>query len=242
MDKGPTVILGIIIATVLAGVFIVGIYTTFLPIEGSTDRPTDPTPTPISVSPSTPTPIPSQEPTRSTPEATIESSPSIAPEEKIRKAVADSINNYRSKEGLPELSMDSYLSFRLTEMANIHSKRMMEEQAVGYRIQGNTTESRYNAFGLGNRCTFPSNSGHYTIEAVGGSTELVSNPISPDVYGNGEGGYDGNSTRVAYETMSDWKSDNLQKRKLQYSNADQAGIGVSISESGGVYITVALCG
>ncbi|SDG38730.1 CAP domain-containing protein [Halorientalis regularis] len=242
MDKGPTVILGVIIAIVLTAAIAVGVYTTFVPTKGSSNGPTSPTPTEDSVSASTPTPIPEQVPTRSTPEANSESTPSIAPEEKIRNAISNSINNYRSKNGLPKITMESYLSSRLTEMANIHSKRMMEEQSVGHRIQGNTTENRYTAYGLNNRCSFPSNSGYSTIDTVGGSTELISRPIAPAVYENEEGGYAGNSTRVAHNAMEDWKSDNLQRRKLEFSNADQAGIGVSISKRGGVYITVALCG
>lgn len=242
MDRGPTVILGVIIAIVLTAAIVVGVYTGFLPAKVTSDGQTSPTPTRDSRSPSTPTLIPEQAPTGSPPETTIESTPSIAPEEKIRSDVADAINNYRSKESLPELSMESYLSSRLTEMANVHSKRMMTEQTVGHRIQGNTTENRYDAYGLSNRCSFPSNSGYSTIDAVGGSIELVSRPIPPAVYENEEGGYDGNSTRVAHKTMANWKSDNIQKRKLEFSNADRAGIGVSISENGGVYITVALCG
>lgn len=247
------VIFGVIIAIVLTVAIIVGVYTTFLPNRGSFDGSTNSIKTDDSVSSSVPTPTPEQVPTRSTPESTIESTPSVTeftiestpsvtPQEKIRNDVASLINNYRSTQGLPELSTDSYLSSRLTEMANVHSRRMMTKQTVLHNIQGNTTKDRYDAYELSDRCSFPSNNGYSTIDEARGSIELVSKPISPALYENKEGGYNGNSTKVAHKTLADWKSDNLQKKKLEFSNADQAGIGVSISEGGGVYITVALCG
>lgn len=163
-------------------------------------------------------------------------------EKLVQKAVATAINRYRQKHNLPVLSTSGHYASKLSQMATVHSKQMMNENVVKHRVAGNSTSNRYAAFGLSNVCSFPSNDGYSTIRTTGSDIELIAKPISASPYENVAGGYDGNPKYVADKTIEIWTKDRLKRQKLKYKYAEQAGIGVSISTNGDVYIVIDLCG
>lgn len=188
---------------------------------------------------STPTPIPG-------PDQTSDNSPQVpspqSPSHQLRDALLRTINHYRANHNRSPLINIGPPTDKLRQIATNHSEHMAAVGVAEISLRGSTSSERYNAAGLTEKCSFPSNSGYSTIDPSVGKLELVANPVQAPPYENVEGGYKGDPSSVTQNSLSTWVDSNQDRRKLLYRSAEQAGIGIVITDRGSVYVTVSLCG
>lgn len=234
MTRSIILVLGILILGSMSVGILIGIQVssdTGVPIQDqtATNSPGEPTPTLI------PSPgEPSDDITR-------EPSPQ-SPNSQLRDALLDAINNYRVQHNRTPLVNTGPPTDQLRQIAMNHSKYMATVGVAEISLRGSTSSERYNAAGLSEVCSFPSNSGYSTIDPSLGRLELVANPVKAPPYENVQGGYNGKPSTVVENSLNTWIDSNQSRRKLLYENAEQVGIGVAITDQGSVYVTVALCG
>lgn len=173
-----------------------------------------PTATPSATPTSTPTPVPSVDP------ASIDAAD-------VEQAIVDQINSARDDRGLDALSR----SGELREMARFHSDNMAEQQYLSHSAGGFNTEQRYERFDLADQCRFADDTNTGTREDE-----------SIEVYGRVTVGPNGtDATQLADAAVTNWFGDDESETILTYQNANKLGVGVTITESGQVYLTVDLC-
>jgi len=188
---------------------------------------------------STPTPIPELD---QTPTETSQIPSPQSKTSKLEHALLATINNYRMEHGRDPLVNTGTPTNQLRKIALNHSSHMTSVGTAEISLRGSTSSERYDEAGLSDLCSFPSNSGYSTIDPSVGQLELVANPVEASPYSNVEGGYNGDVSTVTEGALSTWIDSNQDRRKLLYKNAEQAGIGITITDGGGVYLTVSLCG
>ncbi len=187
---------------------------------------------------STPTPVPGPDQTQ---DQTTQITPR-PPDRQLQNVLLSAINDYRIRHNRSSITNTEAPSARLKKMATNHSQHMATVGSARISLRGSTSSERYRDAGLIDVCPFPSNSGYSTINPSVGELELVANPIKSPPYENVEAGYNGDMSKATDKALSTWIESNQDRRKLLYKNAEQAGIGTVITDSGSVYITVSLCG
>ena len=234
MTRSVLLVLGMLILGSMSVGILIGIQLssgTDSPVSNQTTKspPDNPTPTPISG--------PNQTPYENTQTTSPQS-----PNRQLQDVLLSTINSYRIQHGRSPLDNTGPPTDRLRQIATNHSQDMATVGVARISLRGSTSSDRYSEAGLNKRCSFPSNSGYSTIDPSVGKLELVANPVRAPPYENVEGGYNGDPSTVAESALKTWTSSNQDRRKLLYKNAEQAGIGVVITNRGSVYLTVSLCG
>jgi uncharacterized protein YkwD len=132
-------------------------------------------------------------------------------------------------------------------MARNHSEAMAEQGFITHAAGGFSTADRYEAFGLADRCRIPDNSNsgiregraletinkkkfgqNYTFTSLDRTTDNRTVTI-------------GNETVAARAAVDSWFATEEQRRKLLLREASVAGVGVVVTDRGGIYLTVDLC-
>jgi uncharacterized protein YkwD len=191
--------------------------------------------------PDNPTPTPISGPNQ-TPHENMRTTSPQSPNRQLQDVLLSTINSYRIQHGRSPLDNTGPPTDQLRQIATNHSQDMATVGVARISLRGSTSSDRYSEARINKRCSFPSNSGYSTIDPSVGKLELVANPVRAPPYENVEGGYNGDPSTVAESALNTWTSSNQDRRKLLYKNAEQAGIGVVITDRGSVYLTVSLCG
>jgi uncharacterized protein YkwD len=205
----------------------------------ATPSSTTPTPAPATTAPTpTPTATATPDPVDTT---TPEPTPTATPTPTFS---ADSINtttlethlramvNERLRENGDPLRRPT--APELDDMAQFHSENMRAQGYADHTAGGYSTSQRYrlDRFDLYDRCRVPSD----TNAGIRDGEELeVIGRISVDAGG------DWTEEDLADRLVSAWADDATDRERLGLVNADRAGVGVAVSESGYVYATVDLC-
>jgi uncharacterized protein YkwD len=244
VNKVALGILAVIILTAMAVGGLVGLQLSGdEPSDGATPTPaTTPTPSPTPSSGSsgsdgagsgggTPTATPTPTPTPTVSPADLDAT-------RIEREVRAAINTRRTDRGMGTLADES----RIDEMALNHSRAMAGQGYVAHDAAGFTTMDRYEAFGLADRCRIPDNSNTGIRE--GEALETVDKKIAGQNYTFASDGrtvpIDDEVTagRAAVDT---WFATSETRQKLLLEEASVAGVGVVVTERGGIYVTVDLC-
>ncbi|WP_435197257.1 CAP domain-containing protein [Natronomonas sp. EA1] len=175
-----------------------------------------------------------------TPTPTATATPVPPPERfdaaEIETAVREEINAQRADRGYRALASESTLN----EMAAFHSDNMAAQGFVSHVADGFTTVERYQRFDVYDRCKLSDNSG--TGIRDGKEIETVGKTVAGREYQeNGETRINENEREVARAVVSAWFAEQSSRQKLLLQDADQAGVGATVTERGDVYVTVDLC-
>jgi uncharacterized protein YkwD len=243
VNKVALGILAVIILTAMTVGGLVG-----LQLSGG-DLSADGTPTPATTpTPSSPTPTPGADATGSgngddgaatpTSTPTRETAPVDYDTAVVEQRVRAEINTRRSDHGMRELvggeSIDA--------MALNHSRSMARQGYITHDAGGFTTMDRYEAFDLASRCRIPDNSNTGIRE--GRALELIDKKVVGANYTFASDGRTvtiGDEETAARAVVDTWFADTDTRRKLTLEEAGVAGIGVVVTERGGIYVTVDLC-
>lgn len=159
--------------------------------------------------------------------------PSSFDEGTIESEIRASVNAERESRGLSRLGTFATLG----EMARFHSDNMAKAGYVTHGAGGYDTQDRYERYDLAERCKVVDDSSSSIRR--GRELEVVAKTTA------GRQGSDGRTARderdVARALVDDWFADETARDRLTMANAEQAGVGVTVAEDGGVYATVDLC-
>lgn len=235
------VALGILAVIVLTAMTVGGLVG--LQLSGE-DAPGEATPAPAS----TPTSGPAESPGANggdggdgaatpTPTATPVPLASTLDEAAIEEGVRAEINVRRDDREMQPLASGEVVR----EMARNHSRTMADEGNLTHDAGGLTTMDRYEAFGLDDRCRVPDNS--YTGIRDGKALETLDRKTAGQNYTfrDGRTATLDNETVAAQAVVDSWFTREQQRRKLLLQEASEAGVGVTITEAGEIYVTVDLC-
>lgn len=242
------VALGILAVIVLTAMAVGGLVGLQLNGDGPS---TEATPTPATTPTPTPTPSPGSAGANGTETgdgngagatATPPPTPTVSPADLdptlVEREVRAEINARRTDRGAGELAGES----RLDEMALNHSGSMSELGYVTHDAGGFTTMDRYEAFGLADRCRIPDNSN--TGIRKGEALETVGKKVVGQNYTFASDGrtvsIDDEAT-AARAVVDSWFATTDARRTLLLEEAGVAGVGVVVTERGGIYVTVDLC-
>lgn len=205
----------------------------------------------------TPTPQPATEAPESTPGGgsggtgdetstpTPTPTPGVSPADLDRTLIEEEIraeiNDRRADRDMEPLALGE----RVREMARNHSRAMARQGYVSHMADGFTTQERYEAFGLAERCRVTNNANRGIVTGQG--LETVSTTSVGETYT-----YQGanrtnqtirieNETQVARVVVDGWFVSDNERRKLLLEQATVAGTGVVVTEAGDVYVTTDLC-
>ena len=156
----------------------------------------------------------------------------------IEEEVRAAINERRADRDMRRLTSED----RIREMARNHSQTLSRVGYVTHDAGGFTTADRYEAFGLADRCRIPDNSNTGIRE--GRALETVDKKTFGRNYTFASDNRTvtiGNETTAARAAVDSWFATEEQRRKLLLSEASVAGVGVTITERGAIYLTVDLC-
>ncbi|WP_255196568.1 CAP domain-containing protein [Halorarius litoreus] len=195
----------------------------------------------------TPTPTPEGGSGAATPTATATASatatpptPTVSPTEfnrtKIELAIQSRVNAEREQRGHQSLRRFGVA----VDMARFHSENMAEQGFVSHSASGLTTIDRYKRFEIHDRCRTEDSSGTGIREGDELET-LAKVTAGRPVQVDGERQYYRNETAVGNAVVDRWLSEDAARKKLFLGPADEAGIGVVVTDDGGVYATLDLC-
>jgi uncharacterized protein YkwD len=156
----------------------------------------------------------------------------------IEEEVRAAINAEREERDMRPLGTETVLR----EMARNHSRAMAGQGYVTHDAAGFTTADRYEAFGLADRCRIPDNSNSGIRE--GQALETVDKRTLGANYtfrADGPTVTLRNETVTARAAVDSWFRTEDARQKLLLREAGAAGVGVVLTERGGVYVTVDLC-
>jgi uncharacterized protein YkwD len=203
--------------------------------EATTETSTpDPTPTP------TATGIEEVTASNGTPSPTATARPTVAAERfdaaTIETEVLAAINAERRDRDLDELGTDD----PLRPMARFHSDNMAGQGYVSQAAGGYTTKERYEEYEQADRCKIVNDGGggivtKRNMEAVG-STKAGRYMESDDGREINR-----NESAVARDVVDSWFEKDDSAGTLTLNNAARAGVGVTVTDEGRVYVTVDLC-
>jgi uncharacterized protein YkwD len=187
------------------------------PDDGSDDS----TPTPDEPTP-TATPTPDGGSDESTPAPLSESVDRSAVEAELLASINGDVRTGR----------DSLVrEDTLDEMARFHSENMESQGYPSHDAAGYSTKARYEKFEKYSSCRIPSDGGRSV--RTGEEIEVIGRLTVDDS--------DVDESALADRLVEKWLDDAGATEKLRYSNAAEVGIGVVVSDRGGVYATVDLC-
>lgn len=240
------VALGILAVIILTAMTVGGLVGLQLSGNGALgDGTPTPTPTPAPQSPAEP-----PEATDSagggagegTPTPTATPTPSVSPADLnralIEEEVRAEINDERAERDMEPLELDE----AVREMARNHSRTMGDLGYVSHSAGGLTTQERYKAFDLADRCRIPNNSNR-GIE-TGQSLETLSTTSIGANYTFEETNRTirvENETQIARAVVDGWLTTDNERPKLFLEQATVAGVGVVVTDAGDVYVTNDLC-
>jgi uncharacterized protein YkwD len=116
-------------------------------------------------------------------------------------------------------------------MARFHSDNMATQGYLSHAAAGYTAAERYEEYGLAGRCRLTDNNSTSIRE----DREL-------EVLGVVRVGPNGtNETQLATSVVETWFNESEPRQRLTYRDADQVGIGVTVTDAGRVFTTVNLC-
>lgn len=217
-------------------------------------------PTPIPDD-NTPTPVPTANPGSSapngpvqtrTPESTVPADEFDA--EAIEKEMERLINENRQSRGYEPLDTSGLLAQRVEWMARNHSIAMAEDGRAIHKIDDQTSADRYREANLYDTCKFQPNDNGATISSDGTNFENIAKVYAGKPYSLINGVpkiqyskdsentyYLKNNTAVANRVVSTWFDNRFLDDKLLYKNANVVGVGVEVTDEGGVYATANVC-
>lgn len=144
-------------------------------------------------------------------------------------------NEERSSRGLQSVSQ----SRELREMAKEHSDDMAEHDYLGHTDSaGRTIQDRYEARGLLSECR---------LDIMGseryyrGAENVVSGYVNQRFRNGGASYFVTDEQELAEALFSIWMNSPPHRRAMLVHSATEAGLGVSITESGKVYAALELC-
>ena len=188
------------------------------PTPAATTAPTDPTSVETTTGPATPTPTPTPKQTFSP-----ESVNATAVEYHLRALIDGEVRTNSQS-----LETDAVLE----EMAQFHTENMVEQGYPSHVAGGYSTRGRYEKFDRYSYCRVPSDNNAgirdgEELEVVGRVTlNLSADPTEHD---------------IARQVLDEWSDDETAMKRLSLQNAEKAGVGVGVSKSARVYVTVDLC-
>lgn len=120
----------------------------------------------------------------------------------------------------------------LDEMAQFHTDNMVEQGYPAHDAGGYSTRARYEKFDRYSYCRVPSDNNAgirdgEELEVVGRVTLNLSE--------------DPTEREIARQVLDDWSDDETYMKRLSLQNAEDAGVGVGVSQDARVYVTVDLC-
>ena len=191
--------------------------------DGGENGGATPTATATATASPTPTPVPTV-------------SPSEFNRTEIELAVQSRVNAEREERGHQRLRRFGVA----VEMARFHSENMAEQGFVSHSADGLRTIDRYKRFEIHDRCRTEDDTGTGIREGDELET-LAKVTAGRPVQVDGETRYYRNETAVANAVVDRWLAEEAASRKLFLGPADEVGVGVVVTDDGGVYATLDLC-
>lgn len=212
---------------------------------GTADTGPQATATPAaSDSPATATPDAGSDSTATPPGDTDAERDTVPPREfneaNISAAIVENVNAAREDQGLRALSSTGTTAENVRQMAAGHSDAMADAGLVRHTIDGVTSRDRYKRSDLYNTCQFQVAS--YIEDADNNGLEVIGRTYAGQEYPDGgTQAFNENETAVANALTDDWLSTPLFRDRLLLANADDIGVGVTLTSTGAVYATANLC-
>lgn len=165
------------------------------------------------------------------PEATVEEGYNLNKTERIFITLLN--EERRSQDLEPVQQRDD-----LTDMGREHSQNMAENEYLGHtEPDGTSIEDRYRQRGLLPECELPSKRGGYYPGAENVAEYYVDQTVrmeTGDLYVNSE-------KDLAQGLFRSWMYSTGHRRAMLVYSADQAGLGLHITDRGKVYASLELC-
>jgi len=195
----------------------------------------------------TPTPTPEANGTTTPTETATPQQESIPArefnEQNVSNYVRQFLNEEREAAGVPPFESGLQTEADLNEMAKGHSEQMAIEGKAIHKIDGVSSEDRYENAGLYDRCTFKSSEGDYIEQPDRNRFEAVEKTVAGQTYEEGgEERFHATDKEVARKIVDDWMAWPDYRERLTLRNANIVGIGVEITDTGNVYVTANICG
>jgi len=164
-------------------------------------------------------------------------------EQNVSNYVRQFLNEEREAAGVPRFESGLQTEADLNAMATGHSKQMASEGKAIHKIDGVSSEDRYENTGLYDRCTFKSSEGDYIEQPDRNRFEAVEKTVAGQRYEEGgEERFHATDKEVARKIVDDWMAWPDYRERLTLRNANIVGIGVEITDTGNVYVTANICG
>lgn len=145
------------------------------------------------------------------------------------------LNEERFSRGLQYVSRSAVLS----DMAEEHSEDMAEHDYIGHTdSEGRTIRERYERRGLLPECNLPIEG---TDRYYAGAENAAGAWVERRFTSSGGSYFVSNEQELANALFSIWMNSPLHRRAMLVSSADEAGLGITINESGKVYAALELC-
>jgi len=145
------------------------------------------------------------------------------------------LNEERSSRGLQNVSRAAVLS----DMGEAHSEDMADHDYIGHiNSEGQTIRERYEEQGLLPECNLPiEGSDRYYPGAENAAGAWVEREFTS----SGGTYYVTNEQELAEALFSIWMNSPPHRKAMLVRSADEAGLGITITESGKVYAALELC-
>lgn len=145
------------------------------------------------------------------------------------------LNEERAAQGLQNVSRSAVLS----EMGEEHSQDMAEHDYIGHTdSEDRTIRDRYQEQGLFPECNLPSEgSDRYYPGAENAAGAWVEHQFTS----TGGSYFVSNEQELAEALLSIWLNSPPHRRAILLPSADEAGLGITINETGKVYAALELC-
>lgn len=193
----------------------------------------------------TPTATGSQTPTATPTPTTDEQEPYVPPshydEAELERKIAELINERRQERSLDPMSTTGTTADQLQTMARNHSVAMGQEGATVHEIDGVDTRDRYENSDLYETCEFQPEGKAYS-KNPDSSFEALGQTVAGRPYGQDGEQFNAGTMDVAETIVDDWFSTSVYRDRLTYANTARMGVGVNVTSSGDVYVTVDVCG
>jgi len=159
----------------------------------------------------------------------------------VAENVTETINQARSEENLSPLAFDGEVARGLHELAESHSNDMADVGYVSRTVAGTNVTERYRDNGVFETCKYsdgvnvydPANTDDYAVLADG---------TIGDHYRSGDNEtFVANESQAARLIVTDVLEDDELRGRLLNEHFERAGVGVAITRTNRVYVTVALC-
>lgn len=187
--------------------------------------------TPTATATPTPTPTPGQ--------TTIPSSEFDA--EPVEREIVAAINSGRSERGLDAYETDTTTAGRVQRMARYHGRAMAAERSLSYSADGNTTGQRYERADLSGLCRYQDPETGNLISPDNDFQAMGKTIAGREYEDDGETRFNGNESQVAQAIVEDWFASSTYRTPLVERGPDLVGVGVTITDGGEVYASVAIC-